>query len=334
MEIREAKKILDQIDPSKRMIDDDGRIQMAMQLMGRFEEAFKIVNGESIKKTIFLTEKEAAALKKAFYAQPIATRPIGKPTREEAETILKSHTTPSGKVILDDIEGNAALQVINRSCEVMAIMEQNPHFSSFDYLSPKEVKVLKKIAAATGKAKRKETVKKPSIWKRLFKRSGKPSFWKRLFHKEEKPRFDWRNPLNWRDVNFPAKDGDILFSHRLNVSRLTPEQREAIKAELAQAKINITERRATRDNGDIREGDLTFRVADKESIERLRDFVFNWAHQPGTRPVSMSEAEFNQMQEKKKALTRTPVGPSKEAEKPVISHAVEGKRPDPREGSR
>ena len=326
----EAKKILDQIDPSRRMIDDESKIQLATQVFMRFNEAFQILNGESRRTDpLFLSEKEVALLTKAVTSRPFSEQPHGRPTRAEADQIIKAHTTPSGKVILDDIEGDAAMKVIGKSSEVMMVLDGKTDFN-FDYLTKKEIKALKKVAAATGKPiKRKhkketKSADKPSFWQRLFRRSNKP----------KQPEFDWTNSSNWQDVKF-KKGAFVLFSHRLNVSQLTSEKREEVRANMAKRGIRVEERPASFDDGNIRKGDLTFRVADKKSIENLRYMVFNWAQQPGGRPVEMTVTEYNAMEEKKKALSKELIRSMPDAGKAVSSRTSdEVLRHQSREGSR
>lgn len=329
MTYSEAKEFLSKIDPVKLVIDYDGRFRTAMRVAGRFEEAFRIVNGESVQSPVFLSEKEASLLKKAFYEHPSASRPIGKPTRAEAEKIIAAHTTPSGKVILDDIEGHAAGQVIERAYDVMRVMDGKGN-GNYGYLTEKEVKILKKIAAATGKPIKRENKKEVDS-------AEKKSFWQRLFRRPEKPKppvFDWTNSLNWQNVQF--RSGDVvLFSHRLNVAHLTPDVREEVRAGLANWNIKIEERHSSIDDGDTRKGDLTFRVADKISIERLRHLVFNWAIQPGGRPVEMTVAEYIAKEEKKRSLSNAFIQKSQSQEKSAASHSFkEGLHYRGNEGSR
>ncbi|MBQ7413267.1 MAG: hypothetical protein IJV07_03220 [Alphaproteobacteria bacterium] len=318
MTYAEAKKILAPVDPAKRMIDDDGQIQMATQIFMRFSESYQILNGETRKTDpLFLSEKEVALLTNAVSSRAFSEQPHGRPTLAEADRIIKAHTTPSGKVILDDIEGDAAMKVIGKSSEVMMVLDGKTDFN-FDYLTKKEIKALKKVAAATGKPIKRKHKKKE-------KPADKPSFWQRLFrrsHKPKQPEFDWTNPLNWQDVKF-KKGAFVLFSHRLNVSRLTPENREKVRSDMARRGIRVEERPASFDDGNIRKGDLTFRVADKKSIENLRYMVFNWAQQPGGRPVEMTVTEYNTMEEKKKALSQGSVRSTPGAEKAVVSRSAD-----------
>ena len=115
--------------------------------------------------------------------------------------------------------------------------------------------------------------------------------------------FDWQDPLCWHNVKFKEK-GEVLFSHRLNLEKLTPEQEKEAKEGLEKHNIHFEERQATSDSGDIKQGDRTLRISDKESIEKLRTFVFHWAQGAGARPVSLSVEEYNAQEiQRQAALT-------------------------------
>ena len=127
--------------------------------------------------------------------------------------------------------------------------------------------------------------------------------WKRLFHRHKadsrtkipRPTVNWRNPSLWRKVTFRSGD-KVLFGYRMNVSRLTDEQKEVVRQGLQGMKIQFTERSATADNGDIHKGDLTFRLADEASIRLFQYRVLNERESSSQQPVSMSRAEYDQQQ--------------------------------------
>ena len=76
MTYEEAAGILQQTDPTKRMIDDDGRMWKALRVKRRADEVAKIVQGEmEAKDAVLLTVKEAEQLEKAVKANP--KRPTG-----------------------------------------------------------------------------------------------------------------------------------------------------------------------------------------------------------------------------------------------------------------
>ena len=124
----------------------------------------------------------------------------------------------------------------------------------------------------------------------------------------ERP-FDWRDSMCWQDVKFESK-GEILFSHRLRLEGLTPEQEKEVKEELAKRHINFTERQASFDEGKIKKGDRTLRISDKESIETLRYMVFNWAQGKGTKPVSMSLEKYEEYRAHRAAIAQNKSGRS------------------------
>jgi len=118
----------------------------------------------------------------------------------------------------------------------------------------------------------------------------------------ERP-FDWRDPMCWQDVKF-QEQGEILFSHRLRLEGLTPDQEADAKAGLAKYNIKFEERKASRDDGDIKKGDRTLRISDKKSIETLRGLVFNWAQGPGTRPAAIPVEKYLEQQAAKERLNK------------------------------
>ena len=331
MTYEEAREIMKRFDPSKRLVDDDGKFWDASRIVGRVEESKKLINAEiKPEEAVFLTQKEAAKLSKAVAANRQAKLGM---SPEEADRIIKRNTTPSGKVVPDGEEAERAHRVLYRQAEADYCVAHPGEVATSLMLSKAEIAALNRIGKGTNKlieatdkerARRKRQQEKgPSLWQRVtraFRRN----------EKKEMPRkksFYWDDPSLWHAVKFQSGD-QVLFSYRINVSRLTPEQEQEVKRNLDQRHIKYTERRASANAEGVLAGDKTIRLADEKSIENFRLMVLNQAMQPGWRPSAMSRADYDELQ--KRLNPPAPVKTEKTSATPSLDRAQRESRGDSR----
>jgi len=278
MSVEEAREVLKQVGKAMRIDPSDGLVVATGEGPGVAEivEACKVVNEAEFKKPMSLWE---------------------------AKDILRKdqeHTSPDG--FLEDGKGPAPEKVHHAVFVIEQEGNKERESLRSGTLRPKDVEALsQKEAYDVLRQNAQEERRKPLL--------------KRLFSKKERP-FYWENSMEWEDVKFESPKGQILFSHRIDLEYLTPDQEKQVREGLQKRNIRFEERNATHDDGVIRKGDRTFRIKDAESVEKLRSFVFHWASQG--RPVSMSLEEYNSRKVKAKPAKpyvlrhATPISPEPE----------------------
>ena len=131
---------------------------------------------------------------------------------------------------------------------------------------------------------------------------------------------DFQDSVNWDDVQV-QRGGYIYHGHRINIENMSDEEREHLRADLTERKIIYTERKATTDSPQVRAGDLTIRVVEPESVEKLRYTYFGWAHQGGDRPAKETVSEYEQRQQKIKELQNQNTAIDRETAAKLINFA-------------
>ena len=198
----------------------------------------------------------------------------------EAQRVLDK-VNPAEKMVDDDGKMQEAWQVVKRA------METEERKLKSGEIWPTQVEAMSPTEAF-------ETLRQHA---REAREKGGKSFLGRLFSKKEQP-YQWENSLRWEDVKFESPRGQVLFSHRIDLEYLTPDQERQVREGLKKHGIKFTERQATSTVGAIQQGDRTLRISDRESVEKLRYMVFHWAQGRFSKPVSMPVEEYNAMQER------------------------------------
>ena len=264
MSVEEALKVLAAADAHTTR-DEDG----AIIFMG---------DGPSLEQIVQATEV-LGQTKPKKEARTTEEKPK-KMSLEDAQKVLDK-VEPSKRMIDDDGKIQKAWQVVRQAMEVEEKKLKSGEIwpTQVEAMSPTEAFEALRQHAKEERAK------------------GGKSFLGRLFSKKEQP-YQWENSLRWDDVKFESPRGQILFSHRIDLEYLTPDQERQVREGLKKRGINFTERQATSTVGAIQKGDRTLRISDKESVERLRYVVFHWAQGRFSKPVSMPVEEYNAMQER------------------------------------
>ena len=320
MTIQEAKRVLSNMNPSKRMMDKDNQLKIAWMVLRQTmnEEEKKLKSGE-----IRPNQVEALSQKDAYDV-------LRKHAMEERMKGKKSFFSQlfSKNGPLFHWEDSLEWQDVKFNFNGKLLLS---HRIDLEYLTPDQEKQVRKGLKKHGIhfEERRASATRGIIQKgdRTFRISDKESVEKlryRVFrwpqgrfaqpvtisyqeyidlnHKQEqkaqnippsepeKP-FRWDDPACWQDVKF-RQNGEMLFSHRVRLEGLTPEQEKELRDGLNKFHINFEERLAFATVDKIQKGDKTLRISDKESIEKLRSLVFKQEADKQTRPISMPLEDY------------------------------------------
>jgi len=88
---------------------------------------------------------------------------------------------------------------------------------------------------------------------------------------DEYKKLKWNSFFAWDIVSVQHRDGSFGPAYRINLDKLTEEQRVKLDARLKELGVRGTERNSSSYSEHVKPGDLTFRVSDPDSIQKLNN---------------------------------------------------------------